>query len=73
MIDGFIEYQEHKEVTQKMVNLIGKEANQVNIKSLDQVLFYSADYVAIELIKASTLSLAKSNKLDLLQNENLKQ
>jgi hypothetical protein len=71
--EGFIDYVDKINLSEEMANLFGKELNKENLVYFDSILYWSAEYTAIELINTSIISLATSDRLELLQNEMLKQ
>lgn len=71
--EGFNDYDKKISLSYKMANLFGQNLNKDNIADFDSILNWSAEYTAIELIKTSIISLGTSDRLELLQNEMLKQ
>lgn len=71
--EGFIDYDWKINLSEEMANLFGKESYKENSVHFDSILYWSAEYSSIELIDASIVSLVTSDRLELLQNENLKQ
>ena len=71
--EGFIDYNWKTDLSEKMANFFGKEHYEKNLALTDSIIYWSAEYTAIELINTSIVSLATSERLELLQNETLKQ
>ena len=71
--EGFIDYNWKSDLSEKMANYFGKEHYEKNLVLTDSIIYWSAEYTAIELINTSIISLATSERLELLQNETLKQ
>ena len=69
--EGFIDYEERMNLSEDMANLFGKEHYKKNLVLTDSIIYWSAEYTAIELINTSIISLATSDRLELLQNEML--
>ena len=71
--EGFIDYKEKINLSEEMANLFGKELYKENLVLTDSIIYWSAEYTAIELINTSIISLATSDRLELLKNEILQQ
>ena len=71
--EGFNDYDKKISLSYKMANLFGQNLNKENIADFDSILNWSAEYTSIELIKTSIITLGTSDRLELLQNEMLKQ
>jgi len=71
--EGFIDYKEKINLSEEMANLFGKELYKENLVLIDSIIYWSAEYTAIELINTSIISLATSDRLELLKNEILQQ
>ena len=71
--EGLIDYDVKIKLSEEMANLFGKSQNTDTIAYRDSLIYWSAEYTAIELISTSIISLATSDRLELLQNEILKQ
>ena len=69
--EGFIDYKEKVNLSEDMANLFGKEHYKKDLVLTDSLIYWSAEYTSIELINTSTISLASSDRLELLQNEML--
>ena len=70
--EGFTDYEWKIDLSEKMANLFVKKNNENNIVLTDSIIYWSAEYTAIELINTSITSLTTNERLDLLQNEVLK-
>jgi hypothetical protein len=70
---GFADYNWKIDLSEKMANLFGKNNNETQVTASDSIIFWSAEYTEIELINSSIISLATSERLELLQNQSLKE
>lgn len=71
--EGFADYEWKTSLSEKMANLFGNEFEKEKLVFIDSILYWSAEYSSIELINNSILSLTTSDRLELLQNQSLKQ
>ena len=70
---GFADYRVKIELSEEIAHLFGREEPEVDPVFLDSLIYWWAEYTALELVNASIISLASSDRLELLQNELLKQ
>ena len=70
---GFMDYDLSLNRSEAMANHFGRELYKKDLVLFDSIIYWSAEYIAIELLETSISSLATSGRLELLQKEALKQ
>ncbi len=70
---GFMDYDDSLSRSEAMANHFGRELYKENLALFDSIIYWSAEYIAIELLQTSISSLATNGSLELLQKEVLKQ